>query len=491
MAADTAELVPVNKAGGSVKMDFSDTFEFEEREGRKYLVYEKREGDILDTFTMEMLSNNKIEGLAAFSCVRMNHEVRMKYNITGLTSLKEMFADTINRKNFLSILESLADAVIRADDYMLDVSEYVFDETFIYVNPADMRVSMIVLPICQEGMQANHFLKQMLFDVRYDQAEDCSYVASLMNFLRDSNNFSMRSFKEEVLQYKKANLDSGNRIVNSVAHDNKKMQDVNPEVQVGKIMESESPAKEHASHTREKEKNLHILFSESPEEEPKKKKKSFFVKKEKEGRKEKKGIFGRKSVKKQEIESETGPSVKSPLDGIAIPGMDFMGKLQEERGNGKDLNGEIPVQRQEIPIPAQRVKVVQREVDQQDFGETVYMDEEAETPTIFEENPSGPIQKFVLYRCSTQETYEIRGDVVRVGRSPSISEICISGNRGVGRVHAVLYVRGGQVYIADNNSKNKTYVDGVELKPGDPPAMLLSGSRIKLGTEELEFRISR
>ena len=78
-----------------------------------------------------------------------------------------------------------------------------------------------------------------------------------------------------------------------------------------------------------------------------------------------------------------------------------------------------------------------------------------------------------------------------MGRSPSISEICISGNRGVGRVHAVLYVRNGQVYIADNNSKNKTFVDGEELKPGDSPKMLLSGSKIKLGTEELEFRISR
>ena len=108
-------------------MDLSEMFKYEEQENRKYLVYEKRESDVLDTFTLEMMSNNRIEGLAAFSCMQMDHSVRMKYNVTGLKSLEELFSDTINRQKFLAVLESLADTVIRSEDYMLDLSSYVFD----------------------------------------------------------------------------------------------------------------------------------------------------------------------------------------------------------------------------------------------------------------------------------------------------------------------------------------------------------------------------
>lgn len=494
-------------------MDLSEMFKYEELEDRKYLVYEKREDDVLDTFTLEMLSNNRIEGLAAFSCMQMDHSVRMKYNVTGLKSLKELFSDTINRQKFLAVLESLADTVIRSEDYMLDLSSYVFDEAFIYVDPEHMKVFMIVLPVKREGVQTEVFLKKMLFDVRYDQTEDCSYVASLMNFLGSGSGFSIRSFKEQVAKYRKEKTASfGRKIQDTSAStvsaypDSSKQPELNipPIPPAGysqnvpgsagghySVRHEESPAKEHASHTREKEENLHILFSDFSEE-PKKKKKGLFAKKEKgeKQEKEKKGFFRKKGGKKEEAGSFSDIPEKSPLEGLAIPGMDFLGKIQE-RGNREDLSGQILAQRQEISIPAQHVNVPRQEVEQQDFGETVYMDEEAEAPTVFEEEEKSLRQKFILYRCSTQETFEIKGDVVRVGRSPSISEICISGNRGVGRVHAVLYVRGGQVYIADNNSKNKTFVDGEELKPGDPPTMLLSGSKIKLGTEELEFRISR
>lgn len=490
-------------------MDLSEMFKYEEQENRKYLVYEKRESDVLDTFTLEMLSNNRIEGLAAFSCMQMDHSVRMKYNVTGLKSLEELFSDTINRQRFLALIESLADTLIRSEDYMLDLSSYVFDESFIYVAPEDMKVFMIVLPVKREGVQAEVFLKKMLFDVKYDQTEDCSYVASLMNFLGSGRGFSIRSFKELVAKYRKEKTASyGRRIqdtsVSTVsAHPDSSNQ---PELNIppnfprnysrnvsgpagghNSVGYEESPAKEHASHTREKEENLQILFSDFPEE-PKKKKKGFFAKKEKgeKQEKEKKGFFR----KKGEVGSFSDIPKKSPLEGLAIPGMDFLGKLQE-RENNENLNRKIPAQRQGIPIPTQRVNVSRQEVIQQDFGETVYMDEEADAPTVFEEVEKSQRQKFVLYCCRTQETFEIKGDVVRVGRSPAISEICVSGNRGVGRVHAVLYVRDGQVYIVDNNSKNKTFVDGVELKSGDPPTMLLSGSKIRLGTEELEFRISR
>ena len=45
--------------------------------------------------------------------------------------------------------------------------------------------------------------------------------------------------------------------------------------------------------------------------------------------------------------------------------------------------------------------------------------------------------------------------------------------------------------IVDNDSKNKTYVNGEQLKPGDTPKILSPGDKIQLADEELEFCISQ
>lgn len=491
-------------------MELFDLFGYEEQEGKRYLIYEKREEDVLDTFTMEMMSNNKIEGLVPFSCIRMDRDVKMKYNITGLITLQELFSSPVRKQKFLGILESLVENMLRADEYMLDVSAYILNESFIYTSPEGSKTFMIVLPIRREGEKEEVFLRRLLFDVTYDQTEDCSYVASLMNFLGSENSFSMKNFRDQIIRFRKnpsaeqkkeqfrkepSDAQISNRSENlkkegtgerSTPYSDWKIP-IPPNMDPHD-KQKKSASIEHGSHTREKQRNLDIVFSD-PEEEPEKKKKGFFSKKEKSEKKEKKRFFGKKKEKDSNSGSNDRTSEKSPLGGIAIPGMDLIGRLQAERKENEELSGQISAERNPIPIPVQHVDLERREVAQEDFGETVYMDEDAEAPTEFEEEKT-PRQKFVLYRCSTQETFEIKEDVVRVGRSPSISEICISGNRGVGRVHAVLYVRDGQVYILDNNSKNKTFVDGEELKP-DQPVMLLSGSKIRLGTEELEFRISR
>lgn len=119
------------------------------------------------------------------------------------------------------------------------------------------------------------------------------------------------------------------------------------------------------------------------------------------------------------------------------------------------------------------------------------MGENSDETLILEKEKKGAFPKPFLYRLSTQEVFEIQGDIVRIGRNPAISEIYISGNRGIGRVHAVLYVNNGQVGIVDNDSKNKTYVNGEQLKPGDTPKILSPGDKIQLADEELEFCISQ
>lgn len=51
----------------------------------------------------------------------------------------------------------------------------------------------------------------------------------------------------------------------------------------------------------------------------------------------------------------------------------------------------------------------------------------------------------------------------------------------ISREHFILYWQGGELKIADNSSRNKTYVDGVELIAGADPVTLKDGAIIGLG----------
>jgi pSer/pThr/pTyr-binding forkhead associated (FHA) protein len=57
---------------------------------------------------------------------------------------------------------------------------------------------------------------------------------------------------------------------------------------------------------------------------------------------------------------------------------------------------------------------------------------------------------------------------------------------GVSRLHARIYVQGGQVMVVDNDSLNHTYVNGQMLSPGQPHP-LNDGDEIKFGRVKLNY----
>ena len=208
--------------------------------------------------------------------------------------------------------------------------------------------------------------------------------------------------------------------------------------------------------------------------------------------KQKKGFWGRLSGSKKDS-ADTVSDIDSVMGGIAIPGMDTKNQAQRDvsfRGKTNGLSyGEFKAQ--DIAIPTQNVEINKKAVEFCDFGETVFIGEGAddEETFIIGQEQSIPQPEFILHRPSTNESFRISEEVTRIGRSASIADICISGNRGIGRVHALLYIQNGQVFIADNHSKNKTYVDGKQLDSEEVPRRLEHGSKIRLGDEELEFHI--
>jgi pSer/pThr/pTyr-binding forkhead associated (FHA) protein len=91
-------------------------------------------------------------------------------------------------------------------------------------------------------------------------------------------------------------------------------------------------------------------------------------------------------------------------------------------------------------------------------------------------------QTFYIIRPATRERYELPFGVdLPMGRSKSCS-ITLAGNSAISRVHVFLHVQANMLYIKDNGSSNKTYINGLAIQPNVPTA-LYRGSTFTLGDE--------
>lgn len=90
-----------------------------------------------------------------------------------------------------------------------------------------------------------------------------------------------------------------------------------------------------------------------------------------------------------------------------------------------------------------------------------------------------------LVRVSTGEIIQLHEGTFKLGRSITC-DYQIAGNSAVGRVHAVLLVRGGRASIVDQHSKNYTLLNGRAIHP-DKEYPLTEGDAIRISSETFLF----
>lgn len=91
-----------------------------------------------------------------------------------------------------------------------------------------------------------------------------------------------------------------------------------------------------------------------------------------------------------------------------------------------------------------------------------------------------------LVRKKTGEQIFISNSPFKLGKEPVNNDYCISNNRAISRSHAKIILSGEHFYIVDNNSTNKTYVNGIPIQPF-AEFEFFSGDKIRLGNEDFTF----
>ncbi len=132
------------------------------------------------------------------------------------------------------------------------------------------------------------------------------------------------------------------------------------------------------------------------------------------------------------------------------------------------------------PEPVQEVKQPEPEIKKPEPVQEVKKPEPVKESTPAEQ----PAPK--LTRRSNGETFSVNKPVFKLGKERAKVDFCITGNKTVSRVHATLYVRGGECFVQDNNSTNRTFVNGEPIAV-QTEIKLKKGDVLKLSNEEFDF----
>lgn len=171
-------------------------FTFETSGNNTFLVYAIQEEDVLDTMTLGMITNNRIPGMASVLYTQMNRDCFLKYNVTAKVTVKQFFSGVVNKRRLLGVFSSVAEALSAAEEYMIDSGSLLLDTDYIYVDVRSCRAEVVCLPVIREAgaVDSGMFFKNIMFSTQFDQAENCDYVAGIINYLNSAPTFVAEDF---------------------------------------------------------------------------------------------------------------------------------------------------------------------------------------------------------------------------------------------------------------------------------------------------------
>lgn len=173
-------------------------FTYENQGTITYLVYQINNTDTIDSMSLGMLTNNKIPGLAPAVFTQMDTVKYMKYNVSAKIPVKQFFTGAVNKKRLLGVFSGITEAMLSAEDYMIDASSILLDLDYIFTDVSTCETILVCLPLKEEGQEAvelGAFFKNIMFTTQFDQTENCDHVAKLINYLNSTPVFSLVDFK--------------------------------------------------------------------------------------------------------------------------------------------------------------------------------------------------------------------------------------------------------------------------------------------------------
>ncbi len=172
-------------------------FSYENQGSTTYLVCSFAPEETLDTMSIGMLTNNRIPGLAQALFMQVNTDRFIKYNVSSRVPVSQLFSGIVNKKRLLGVFSGIVNALICAEDYMIDSNSILLDLNYIFADVSTCDTVLVCVPVVSAGKTQTDlgtFFKNIMFSTQFDQTENCSYVAKILSYLNSAPVFSVSDF---------------------------------------------------------------------------------------------------------------------------------------------------------------------------------------------------------------------------------------------------------------------------------------------------------
>ncbi len=502
-------------------------FYFDKQGTHTYLVYTVGEDDAIDSMSLGMLTNNRIQGLAQTLFTQMDATRYIKYDVSSKISVKQFFAGQVNRKRLIGVFNGIVDAMLSAEDYMIDENSILLDLNYIFADVSTCETVLICLPIVSDdlgGKDLGAFFKNVMFTTQFDQTENCDHVAMIINYLNSTPVFSLTEFKNllENIGGTSAQTRSQQPAVQKQQVQQAQVQQTQvqqtrvqqtqvQQAQVQRTQVQQTQVQQQKTVVQTSANQTNAVNSQVQQENPGKtitmmgllmhysKENAEIYKKQKAAKKSGQASSANAPAsQRKKSASQPGfaiPGQNAPANqGFAIPG--------QQTSVQQTSVQQASVQQASVQKSVQQ-SVQQTAVNQQSaytsaempqgyaasFGETTVLGGGGgigET-TVLGASPAAQVKPHLI-RAKNNEKIDLNKPVFRIGKEKSYVDYFIGDNSAISRSHANIISREGEYFIVDTNSMNHTYVNG-QMIQSNVETKLAHGTRIRLANEDFEFRL--
>ena len=512
-------------------------FSFESQGNRTYLVYAVTEDDALDSMSLGMLTNNKIPGLAHTLFAQMDATKFIKYDVSTKISVRQFFTGQVNKKRLIGVFNGIVDAMLSAEEYMIDVNSILLDLDFIFADVSTCETVLICLPVVSGDLSSidlRGFFKNIMFSTQFDQTENCDHVAKIINYLNSSPVFSFEDFKKLLDSF--SGDTAASQVQQPVVQQPVVQQPVvqqpvvqqpaqtrpvqQPSIQQASVQQDQNPyISSVQTPAKTKKGKVQIppakntsAAQQSPTEQPEKKISMFgllmhyskenaeLYKAQKEAKKNAQPQAAPPPPPKQKKKAQHGfdiPGQSTPLNqGFSVP-TSQQATAQPAPAQPQQPQMAAATAQQTVALDIQATQTFYSAPAQpqmptgqtMNFGETTVLGGGKIGETTVLNAGSSEVQKRPhLIRTKNNEQISLNKPVFRIGKEKSYVDYFVSDNTAVSRSHVNIITRDEQYFIVDTNSTNHTYLNGGMIQ-SNVEMPLSHGTKIRLANEEFEFRL--
>ncbi|MBU8918185.1 FHA domain-containing protein [Bacillus sp. FJAT-29953] len=414
-----------------------------EQQANKYLVVNK----LIDP---EAINERELKGVAAglfgsllpVAAEKTKKGLILRCHVEGMMTLQSYFSGIVSKKMFLGTMARIAAVAKECEKNLLNVSNLMLNWETIFLDPRTKEVKCIYWPIVnnQNASVVPDFFNDITFRAVFNKHEDNGYVTSYLQYFRSHSPFSINGFEKLLFELlgktvdNKGYLPSGS--TGSVGDGPRESGRIGYVAGAGKTGNASSEKGRPSSIAYNPFSNQYD-FSKKLKACP---------------------SCGAGSMEDAKFCSACGTALEGQagrLEAAAETKEPFAaGPSETEHFSGTTVLGV------------------------EDVGGTTVLEAD-----VYEE-PRFPY----LVREKTQEEISVDKPAFRIGKERSYCDYFVSNNNAISRSHADIITRGGRYYIIDNNSTNKTYVDG-RVIPVMKEIEIFSGTKLRLANEDFTFYI--